>query len=114
MLQEHDWSGNVRELYNVMERAYIIAGGNRIQPEHLPPLTRRTMPTAQPTIRAMAMPSNDNIAPRTLEEVEMDHLLFVLEKHGGSKTAAAAELGISLKTIYNKLNALEKKRKLAG
>ena len=52
--------------------------------------------------------------PRTLEEIEMEHVLRVLEKHGGSKTAAAAELGISLKTMYNKLNRLQEQRKSAG
>ena len=44
----------------------------------------------------------------------MEHLLRVLEKHNGSKTAAAAELGISLKTMYNKLNQLQEERKSAG
>ena len=44
----------------------------------------------------------------------MEHILRVLEKHGGSKTAAAAELGISLKTLYNKLNQLQEERKSAG
>ncbi len=108
MLKEHDWSGNVRELANVMERAFILAGGGPITPAHLQ-LVRRPggFPSAGP-----AAPEDDT--PRTLEEIEMAHLLRVLEKHRGSKTAAAAELGISLKTMYNKLNRLEKDRKAAG
>ncbi len=44
----------------------------------------------------------------------MEHLLRVLDKHAGSKTAAAMELGISLKTMYNKLNKLAEGRKAAG
>ena len=52
--------------------------------------------------------------PRTLEEIEMEHLLRTLEKHKGNKTTAAAELGISLKTMYNKLNRLERDRRAAG
>ncbi len=44
----------------------------------------------------------------------MEHVVHVLEKHNGSKTAAAAELGISLKTLYNKLNKLQEERKNAG
>ncbi len=44
----------------------------------------------------------------------MEHLLRVLEKHGGNKATAAAELGISLKTMYNKLNKLQEERKSAG
>jgi DNA-binding NtrC family response regulator len=108
MLKEHDWSGNVRELANVMERAFILAGGGPITPAHLQ-LVRR-----QGTV-SVAMPAaQEDDTPRTLEEIEMAHLLRVLEKHRGSKTAAAAELGISLKTMYNKLNRLEKDRKAAG
>ena len=44
----------------------------------------------------------------------MEHVLRVLEKHSGNKPAAAAELGISLKTLYNKLNQLQEERKAAG
>ncbi len=54
-------------------------------------------------------------APRTLREIEMDHILRVLDKHGGNKPAAAAELGIVLKTLYNKLNQWQEERaKTAG
>jgi DNA-binding NtrC family response regulator len=118
VLLEHDWPGNVRELANVMEHAYILSGGGSITPEHLPHhlLTRKgeapalsiaagTTGTAAPSTPA---------APRTLEEIEMEHVLRTLEKHNGSKTAAAAELGISLKTMYNKLNKLQEARKNAG
>jgi DNA-binding NtrC family response regulator len=105
VLQGHDWRGNVRELANAMERAYILAGGGTITAEHLPNLVRR------PSAPAAAAPVD--ATPKTLEEIELEHLLRVLEKHNGSKTAAAAELGISLKTIYNKLNLLAK-RKAAG
>jgi transcriptional regulator with PAS, ATPase and Fis domain len=113
VLQDHDWPGNVRELANVMEHAFIIAGGGRILPDHLPHLVRRVVPMhGGHGHRPGPLPAND--PPRTLEEIEMEHLLRVLEKHNGSKTAAAAELGISLKTMYNKLNRLEKERKAAG
>jgi DNA-binding NtrC family response regulator len=105
VLQEHDWPGNVRELANVVERAFIIASGAPIAPEHLPHLVRRALPSgAAPAVPAGPAPA------RTLEEIETEHMLRVLEKHGGSKTAAAAELGISLKTLYNKLNRLQEKR----
>jgi DNA-binding NtrC family response regulator len=114
VLLEHDWPGNVRELANVMEHAYIIAGGQKITPEHLPhhirPVTGRP-----PTLSLAAHPVGAmSAAARTLREIEMEHVLRVLEKHGGSKPAAAAELGISLKTLYNKLNQLQEERKSAG
>lgn len=111
VLQEHDWPGNVRELANVMEHAFILAGGGRITPEHLPHLVRRPPGTLRGPGFAPAVVDH---TPRTLEEIEIEHLLRVLEKHGGNKTTAAAELGISLKTMYNKLNRLAGERKAAG
>ncbi len=113
VLLEHEWPGNVRELANVMEHAYIISGGGAIMPEHLPHnlLSGAPGPAASPNAPAnSATPSG----ARTLKEIEKEHVLRVLKKHGGSKSAAAEELGISLKTIYNKLNALEEERKAAG
>ncbi|HXG09031.1 MAG TPA: sigma-54 dependent transcriptional regulator [Gemmataceae bacterium] len=109
VLLEHEWPGNVRELANVMEHAYIIAGGQRITPEHLPHhiRTRASGPTTLSLRRPGAAPSG---TARTLEEIEMEHILRVLEKNNNNKPATAAELGISLKTLYNKLNKLEEKR----
>jgi DNA-binding NtrC family response regulator len=115
VLLEHEWPGNVRELANVMEHAYILAGGESITPEHLPHhITSRDIRSS--TLRLPSAPAVPAAAPtpRTLREIEMEHLLRVLEKHNGSKTAAAAELGISLKTMYNKLNQLQEERKSAG
>jgi DNA-binding NtrC family response regulator len=114
-LLEHDWPGNVRELANVMEHAYIIAGGQPITPDHLPHSVR-SQPAARATI-SLAAAKGEAPAPtaaRTLEEIEMEHILRVLDKHKGSKPAAAAELGISLKTLYNKLAKLEEQRRAAG
>lgn len=114
-LLEYDWPGNVREMRNVMEHAWILAGGGAILPEHLPSHLRNGQPT---TLSLSA--SNDaavaaNANPRTLKEVEMEHILRVLDKHKGSKPAAAAELGIVLKTLYNKLHQWEEERsKQAG
>jgi DNA-binding NtrC family response regulator len=114
VLLEYDWPGNVRELANVMEHAYIIAGGQRITPEHLPhhlrthPATLRTPAASAVAATAPAMPA------RTLSEIEMEHILRVLEKNNGHKVSTAQELGISLKTLYNKLNKLEEERKAAG
>jgi DNA-binding NtrC family response regulator len=112
VLLDHEWPGNVRELANVMEHAYIISGGLQIAPEHLPHHIRSTGGAA-----TLPLPQAGGATPasaRTLREVEMEHLLRVLDKHGGNKPAAAAELGISLKTMYNKLNQLQEERKSAG
>jgi DNA-binding NtrC family response regulator len=115
VLLEHEWQGNVRELANVMEHAYIIAGGGRITPEHLPHhLTARDAAGPRLSVAPGTGAAPPAGAARTLKEIEMEHVLRVLEKHGGSKAAAAAELGISLKTMYNKLNQLQEERKSAG
>lgn len=51
---------------------------------------------------------------RSLKDVEMEHIMSVLNKHQGNKPAAAAELGISLKTLYNRLNAWQDEKRVAG
>ena len=115
-LLEYDWPGNVRELANVMEHAYILAGGQAITSEHLPHHLRRS-PGGLPATLSMPRPAEPAAGglPKTLKEIEMDHILHVLEKHGGNKPAAAAELGIVLKTLYNKLNQWQEERaKSAG
>jgi DNA-binding NtrC family response regulator len=118
VLLEHEWPGNVRELANVMEHACIIAGGGRITPEHLPHTLHLRSPATlplKPHATAAAAPVLAGTSPpRTLSEIETEHLLRVLEKHGGNKATAAVELGISLKTMYNKLNKLQEERKSAG
>ncbi len=115
VLLEHEWPGNVRELANVMEHAYIIARGGAIEPDHLPIMVRLHQGSAvRPAADGGPTPAPSPGGARTLEEIEMEHVVRVLEKHGGSKTAAAMELGISLKTMYNKLNKLAEGRKAAG
>jgi DNA-binding NtrC family response regulator len=115
-LLEHEWPGNVRELANVLEHAYIISGGEPISPSHLPHHLRQPFPASvpmQPSANAKppAGSADAAAAPRTLREIEMEHILRVLEKNNRNKPAAAAELGISLKTLYNKLNQWEEERK---
>src|SRR5438309_871480 len=86
ILLEHDWPGNVREMANVMEHAYILAGGERIAPEHLPHHIRPM--TGAPTL-SLAPAAGVGAPPgaRTLRDIEMEHILRVLEKHGGNKAA---------------------------
>jgi DNA-binding NtrC family response regulator len=122
VLLEYQWQGNVRELANAMEYAYIISGGKQILPEHLPHhiRTHAAAEVARPVLaRTPAEPPPSAIAPsssgsRTLREIEMEHIVTILKKHNDHKPTAAAELGISLKTLYNKLNQLEEERRAAG
>src|SRR5262245_29275504 len=120
VMLEYDWKGNVRELANSMEYAYILSGGGPITSAHLPQHVRTrnaprpvagTPAPAAPTI--LPMPSGGGT--KTLHDIEMEHILRTLEKNGGNKPTTAKELGISLKTLYNKLNRWEEeKRQAAG
>jgi DNA-binding NtrC family response regulator len=108
LLTAHDWPGNVRELANVIERATILAGNGPILPEHLPtqlPSRAKAQPSAPSAIGSPHFQIPDGNP--TLRDVEMKFILAVLEKHNGNKPAASRELGISLKTLYNKINQLQ-------
>jgi DNA-binding NtrC family response regulator len=107
-LMAHDWPGNIRELANAMERATIMAGPGPLMPEHLPtPNPARRAPASAPTSAVagphFAIPEGSP----TLRDIEMKYIQVVLEKHNGNKPAASRELGISLKTLYNKINQLQ-------
>lgn len=121
-LCEHQWPGNVRELANAMERAVILAAGGTILPEHLPNFAPRRTASQAATAAGNASGQLMQSGPKTLishaahapagpnptlKDVEMQFIQAVLEKHGGNKPAAARELGISLKTLYNKINQLQ-------
>lgn len=104
-LVEYSWPGNVRELANVVEHAAILCSAGPILPEHLPS-KRFELSQEIPHKPTIAAPHVDFAAAKTLREIEMDVIQQVLEKHEGNKPKAAEELGISLKTLYNKLNQL--------
>ena len=106
LLERHDWPGNVRELRNAIERATIVAAGPFIEPEHLPAsLTGEAVPAA-PAAAALA-PGEGNLTPGlTVDEAERRLIVMTLEHTRDNKTKAAELLGISLKTLHNKLNKL--------
>ncbi len=92
-LREHSWPGNVRELRNVVERALILGDGRAIRTADLPPeILRRS---GGEEIRVQL--------GRPLDEVERDYLLATLRRFGGNRTRTAEALGVSPKTLYNKL-----------
>tara|TARA_R110002049_G_scaffold309268_1_gene519520 strand:+ start:28697 stop:30079 length:1383 start_codon:yes stop_codon:yes gene_type:complete len=102
-LLAHQWPGNVRELANVVEHASILCDTLPIMPSHLPRhFSQRKLRTE---IR--------DAAPMSLRELEMVAIERSMERHDGNKSAVAEELGVSLKTLYNKLNAAEEKKQAA-
>ena len=104
MLEHYAWPGNVRELRNVIERATILCGGSFIEPKHLPPVLAEEPPPAHQPQLALAPGT-------TVEEAERRLILMTLEHTRDNKTRAAEILGISLKTLHNKLNKLRLRKK---
>jgi DNA-binding NtrC family response regulator len=108
-LERHDWPGNVRELRNVLERAVILAGEGSIELRHLPAFLRdgaASAAAASPEAPAAAGEEAGMIrfaVGTTVEEAEKALILRTLEHTRNNKTRAAVVLGISLKTLHNKL-----------
>jgi DNA-binding NtrC family response regulator len=103
LLELYDWPGNVRELRNVIERATILAKGDVIDASHLP----RFGAPARP-LEPVPGASGVTIAPgMTVDEAERKLIVATLEAAGNNKTRAAEMLGISLKTLHNKLNRMK-------
>lgn len=86
----YNWPGNIRELRNVIERSIILAENGII--------TERCLP------REMVESSESSEAALTLESMERQHILKMLDFHGGNRQKTADTLGISRKTLYRKLN----------
>src|SRR6266404_5124177 len=99
MFQSHNWPGNVRELRNTMERAVIVCDSPLIEPRHLPPnfgnLGLKTPAVDGGSIRLEV--------GTTVGEAEKMLILKTLAASNNNKTRAAEILGISLKTLHNKL-----------
>jgi DNA-binding NtrC family response regulator len=99
ILERYPWPGNIRELRNVIERATILAESEFIEPRHLPPTLVSRGEESLPTL---------TIAPgTTVDEAERRLILLTLDHTRNNKTRAAEILGISLKTLHNKLNRMK-------
>jgi DNA-binding NtrC family response regulator len=105
-LQFHAWPGNVRELRNVIERAVVICSGEQIERHHFAPypIDQRERRRNEDTI---TFPVGTPI-----EEVERQMILRTVVKTKNNKTRAAELLGISLKTLHNKLNLYRERGQL--
>ncbi len=101
MLLDYDWPGNVRELENSIERAVVLARGNRIVCTDLAPDLQKSGPRAFVTFTVGT----------TLDEIEQRMIAETLRYTSGDKTRAASLLGITARTIYRKL---EQRRGEAG
>lgn len=96
ILMEYDYPGNVRELENIIEHAFVLCRSSLIEPRHLPPALRGDDD---------AMPARGR-GPRTLKAVEVLLIKDAIRRHGGNRTAAAKELGINPSTLFRKIKSL--------
>jgi two-component system response regulator HydG len=102
MLVKYDWPGNVRELENAIERAVILLAGEHITEKQLPINIVQKYP-AQETA---ALPSTAGASgTRSLEEIEKEAILVTLEATKGNKSETARRLGITRKTLHNKIKS---------
>ncbi|MEQ8964451.1 MAG: sigma-54 dependent transcriptional regulator [Azospirillaceae bacterium] len=114
-LEGHHWRGNVRELENTLHRAVLLADGPAIEPDHIM-LSGGSLAPAEPADAAMsavaAVPAGsaasaaaaaNGLVGRTVAEVERDLILETLHHTLGNRTHAANILGISIRTLRNKL-----------
>jgi transcriptional regulator with PAS, ATPase and Fis domain len=99
--QTYDWPGNVRELRNVLERAVILAGEGTVQMAHLPPAFSGA-PASAIAVSTDQGGLNIRIG-QTIEQAERALIELTLEHTKNNKTRAAEILGISQKTLFNKL-----------
>lgn len=105
-LRAHSWPGNVRELQNVIERAVILASdGEDLQPHHLGLVSSAGGASATNGASSATTASGvggEELIP--LAELEKRQILHAVEKCGGNRTQAAKKLGISIRTLRNKLH----------
>jgi DNA-binding NtrC family response regulator len=98
ILKKCRWSGNIRELENVLERAVLLCHGDVLMPEDL-------FLSYSPEGEQEPAKSEAITAGMTMEEMERRLIMGTLEKTGDNRTRAAEMLGISIRTLRNKLNA---------
>ncbi len=99
-LNEYNWPGNVRELQSTIERAYILSDGMIVERDHIADhiveVREEEIVSEEPCTQFSEL---------TLDELEKRHICMALEYLGGNKTKTAKMLGITVKTLYNKLHS---------
>jgi len=110
LLNSHDWPGNVRELENVIERAVLVCQGNTVLPQHLyledhvvDRMPAEEKMSCSLTEDSCVIPGIDLSKDMTIWEMEKELIFSTLDKVKGNKTKASEILGISVRTMRNKL-----------
>lgn len=95
LLMRHDYAGNVRELENIIEHAFVMCPGAMIEPRHLPEELRPSGPSS-PAVKG----------PMTLDDLERLYILEALARNRWNRLATAQELGIHKSTLFRKIKSL--------
>jgi len=95
-LMEYDFPGNVRELENILEQAFVLCRGEVIELHHLPP-----------ELRPAAESSDGKAGPMSLEAMEKSLIAETLRRYAGNRKSAARDLGINTSTLYRKIKDLK-------
>ncbi|MFO7594689.1 MAG: sigma-54-dependent Fis family transcriptional regulator [Pseudomonadota bacterium] len=98
-IKQYAFPGNIRELRNMIERALLLADGDLILPEHLPPECRDSRDN-----KGAATPFPEEMVP--LEQAEARYLSWAVARFHGEKRQLAERLGVSERTLYRKLREL--------
>jgi len=101
MLMQYEFPGNVRELENLIEHAFVLCHGSRIKLEHLP---------KEFVNKFRKEEKGTSKSPDKLKSAEANVIIDVLKKHGGNRTKAAKELGIDKSTLWRKIKKLNIKK----
>jgi Nif-specific regulatory protein len=96
-LTAYFWPGNAHELKNIMERTYILTDGQYIEASHLPEFAQE--------VKVEKVEAPVKYVEFTLFDLEKKHIIDTLDHLQGNKTRAAKTLGITVKTLYNKLHS---------
>ncbi|HPA85201.1 MAG TPA: sigma 54-interacting transcriptional regulator [Deltaproteobacteria bacterium] len=94
-LMEHDFPGNVRELENIIEQAFVLCRGGIIELHHLPP-----------ELRPASSSGNDTFGPVSIRAMEKSLIIETLRRYRGNRKKAARDLGINASTLYRKIEAM--------
>jgi transcriptional regulator with PAS, ATPase and Fis domain len=96
ILLEHGYPGNIRELENIIEHAFVLCRGGLVELQHLPAALRD---------RSQPKPAS-NEGELTLKSLEKVHIAEAIRRHGGNRKAAARGLGIHPSTLFRKIKSL--------
>lgn len=115
-LMDHAWPGNVRELQNLMERAVLLAGSGPIRPAHFlldgqewtPENSEDVVEDVHPQSAITLVTSDMDGRIPTIQEMEMHLIMKSLDQTAGNRTKASELLGISVRTLRNKLGEYRK------